>query len=288
MKLVSEHQVTSWKEETIHDFQTTKITKTSATLSLKGDLEGTAVVEYSMYYKYINSENAHLSTAEYNGYLRFTGKLNKGASSEESHFVLEDIGNFADGIAKSKLKVIEGSGTKVFEGMLGEGFYSASKDGFHFELDVTLPSQDKNDNHDEHATKKHKTMTKADIAASFLKEVVSDATIDHAYDNYCAQEFVHHNPHFASDAQTLRDGMKGSNKMFPNTCLEIQRVIAEGNTVAVHSSVNMKPEAVAGSEEKLHFATVHIFQFDEENKVKELWDVAMKLPDPVVNEKGAF
>lgn len=117
-----------------------------------------------------------------------------------------------------------------------------------------------------------------DIAVSFLKNAAS-GKLDEAY-NLVGPNFRHHNPHFAGDAESLKAGMAGAHKQFPDTKLEVQRAIAEGDLVAVHSRVQHAPD-------KPTIAVVHIFRFEGE-KIAELWDVGMEVPKDSPNKNGAF
>ena len=117
-----------------------------------------------------------------------------------------------------------------------------------------------------------------DTAVSFLK-LAATGKLDEAYSNV-APNFRHHNPHFKGDAESLKGGMAGAHKQFPHTQIDVQRAIAEGDLVAVHSRVQHAPDKPA-------IAVVHIFRF-EDDKISELWDVGMEVPKDSPNENGAF
>ena len=117
-----------------------------------------------------------------------------------------------------------------------------------------------------------------DTAVSFLKNA-SSGKLDEAY-SLVGANFRHHNPHFKAGADSLKAGMADAHKKFPNTKLEVQRAIAEGELVAVHSRVQHAPDQPA-------IAVVHIFRF-EDAKIAELWDVGMEVPQDSPNENGAF
>ena len=120
--------------------------------------------------------------------------------------------------------------------------------------------------------------TNKEIAISFLKHAAS-GKLDEAYSRV-APDFRHHNFYFPGDAESLKAGMAGASKQFPNTVLDIQRAVAEGDLVAVHSRVQHAPERPA-------IAVVHIFRF-EGGKIAELWDVGTEVPKDSPNENGAF
>ncbi len=121
-------------------------------------------------------------------------------------------------------------------------------------------------------------MRNRDLAISFLKNAAT-GKLDEAY-NLVSPNFRHHNAYFKGDAESLKAGMADAHKQFPNTKIEVQRAIAEGDLVAVHSRVQH------GSD-KQPIAVVHIFRV-EGDKIAELWDVGMEVPKDSPNENGAF
>ena len=118
----------------------------------------------------------------------------------------------------------------------------------------------------------------AQRAESFLK-LASSGKLDEAY-SLVSPKFHHHNAYFPGDAESLKAGMADAHKKFPNTKLDVQRAIAEGEFVAVHSRVHHGAET-------LPIAVVHIFRF-EGDKIAELWDVGMEVPKDSPNENGVF
>jgi len=122
------------------------------------------------------------------------------------------------------------------------------------------------------------TDTNRDLAISFLKNAAS-GKLDEAY-SMVAPNFRHHNAYFPGDTESLKAGMADAHKQFPNTRIEVQRAIAEGDLVAVHSHVQHAPDKPA-------IAVVHIFRF-EDDRIAELWDVGMEVPQDSPNENGAF
>jgi len=119
---------------------------------------------------------------------------------------------------------------------------------------------------------------KKEIAISFLR-LASSGHLDDAYRKVSAQ-FRHHNPYFAGDAESLKAGMAEAGKRFPHTTLEVQRTLAEGDLVAVHSRVSH------GSDQP-EISVVHIFRFAG-NQIDELWDVGMPAPPDSPNKNGMF
>ena len=118
-----------------------------------------------------------------------------------------------------------------------------------------------------------------EIAQTFLR-FAATGKVREAYESFAAPAFRHHNPYFRGDAESLAKGMEDAHAKFPQTAIEIQRVLEEGDLVAVHSKV--KHEAAGRA-----IAVVHIFRF-EGMRIVELWDVGMEEPPDVSNEHGMF
>lgn len=120
--------------------------------------------------------------------------------------------------------------------------------------------------------------TNKEIAIAFLKNAAT-GNLDDAYTRVAAN-FRHHNAYFPGDTESLKAGMAGAHQQFPDTKIDIQRAIAEGDLVAVHSRVQHAPDRPA-------IAVVHIFRIENE-KIAELWDVGMEVPQDSPNQNGAF
>ena len=121
-------------------------------------------------------------------------------------------------------------------------------------------------------------MSRKDIATSFLKNAAT-GKLEEAY-ALVSPNFLHHNPHFKGDADSLKAGMTEAHKKFPNTTLEVQHSWEEGDLVAVHSRVSHGPD-------QPDIAVVHMFRF-EGDRIAELWDVGMEAPKDSPNENGLF
>ncbi|RZI45060.1 nuclear transport factor 2 family protein [Herbaspirillum sp. HC18] len=118
-----------------------------------------------------------------------------------------------------------------------------------------------------------------DAAVSFL-HLASAGKAREAFDKYAGPGFIHHNPYFKGDADSLVKGMEENAARFPGKKLEVQRALEDGGLVAVHSHVRLKPE-------DLGVALVHIFRFEGE-RIVELWDMGQPVPEDCVNEHGMF
>ena len=121
-------------------------------------------------------------------------------------------------------------------------------------------------------------MSNKDIAISFLQNAAT-GKLNEAY-ALVSSDFRHHNAYFPGDAESLKAGMADAHKQFPNTKIDVQRAIVEGDLVAIHSRVQH-------AQDKPAIAVVHIFRF-EGDKIAELWDVGMEVPKDSPNENGAF
>ena len=120
--------------------------------------------------------------------------------------------------------------------------------------------------------------TQKEITIAFLTNAAT-GKLDKAYE-LVSPDFRHHNAYFAGDAESLKAGMADAHKQFPGTKIDVQRAIAEGDLVAVHSRVQHAPDRPA-------IAVVHLFRF-EGDKIAELWDVGMEVPKDSPNENGVF
>lgn len=122
-------------------------------------------------------------------------------------------------------------------------------------------------------------MGKKGIAVAFLRLAVSGKARE-AYEKYVHPDFRHHNPYFKGDKESLLVGMEESAKEFPDKVFEVVRVLEDGDLVAVHGKVRLKP----GDPE---IALIHIFRF-EGDKIIEEWEAAQEVPKENPNENGMF
>ena len=123
------------------------------------------------------------------------------------------------------------------------------------------------------------TTTRKETAIDFLR-LTARGKVDEAFTRHAAPGFRHHNPHFAADVPTLTAAMKENAARFPHMVFEVQRAIAEGPLVAVHSRARLEeggPELVL----------VHILRFEGE-RIAEMWDIAQPAPVPMANGDGMF
>ncbi|SCK19454.1 nuclear transport factor 2 family protein [Vogesella sp. LIG4] len=116
-------------------------------------------------------------------------------------------------------------------------------------------------------------------AVAFL-QLAAAGQVDEAFARFAAANFRHHNPGFAGDGATLQAAMRDNARQHPDKTFEVQRVIAEGELVAVHSRVHLPAMA-------LTLAVVHIFRF-EHGRIAELWDIGQPQPAAMPNQHGMF
>lgn len=116
-------------------------------------------------------------------------------------------------------------------------------------------------------------------AIAFLNLVVA-GKISEAYETHVSPQMRHHTPPFAGDAASLQEAMEENHRAHPNKILDVQRTIAEGELVAVHSRIRM-------SKDDAGMAVVHLLRF-QEGKIVELWSVGQPVPEDSPNENGMF
>jgi predicted SnoaL-like aldol condensation-catalyzing enzyme len=122
-------------------------------------------------------------------------------------------------------------------------------------------------------------MKPKDAAVSFL-QMTAAGQVEQAFERFAGPQFRHHNPHFPGDAASIKAGMIENAARFPGMVFEVQRTIAEGPLVAVHSRARMTPDGA-------DTAIVHILRFDG-GRIAEMWDIGQAQPDPMPNELGMF
>jgi predicted SnoaL-like aldol condensation-catalyzing enzyme len=125
----------------------------------------------------------------------------------------------------------------------------------------------------------HSNADRKEAAASFLR-LASSGKVNEAYQQYVGANFRHHNPYFPGEAEALKAAMQENAAQFPQKAIDIKRVLVDGDLVAAHAHVCLKPG-------DLGVATIHIFRF-EGDRIVELWDVGQAVPESSPNENGMF
>lgn len=118
-----------------------------------------------------------------------------------------------------------------------------------------------------------------DAAVTFL-QMASRGDVREAYSKFVGTNFKHHNPYYEGSAETLMTAMEENARENPSKTLDVKLAIEEGDFVAVHSHVRLKPDQPG-------VAVVHIFRF-EEGRIMELWDVGQGVPEQSPNQYGMF
>ncbi len=122
-------------------------------------------------------------------------------------------------------------------------------------------------------------MTNKDIAINFL-QFSSSGQVAEAFQRFVGSDFVHHNPYFEGNAESLIKGMIENTKNNPDKILEIKTAILEDNLVALHSCVKFPKMGRI-------ISAVHIFRFNRD-KIVELWDIGQQVTENNLNINGMF
>ncbi|WP_071394255.1 nuclear transport factor 2 family protein [Bacillus tuaregi] len=123
------------------------------------------------------------------------------------------------------------------------------------------------------------TQSNKEKAVSFL-QLVASGRVREAFRQFTSPDFLHHNPYFRGDADSLMHAMEENANKNPEKVFEVKQVMGEGNRVAVYSHVKQKQDDLGG-------AVVHIFRF-QNDLITELWDVGQPIPENSPNENGVF
>jgi predicted SnoaL-like aldol condensation-catalyzing enzyme len=123
-------------------------------------------------------------------------------------------------------------------------------------------------------------ITDLKAAAIDFLQLTACGRVDDAFGGYAGPGFRHHNPYFAGDAAAIQAGMRENAARFPQMSFEVQRALADGELVAVHSRARMAPGMP-------DIALVHILRF-EHGRIAEMWDIGQAEPSPMANELGMF
>ena len=122
-------------------------------------------------------------------------------------------------------------------------------------------------------------MSKKEQARDFILRCAA-GDVRSAFDQYTSSSFIHHNAYFKGDRESLLVAMEEAAEQSPNKLFEIQRILEDGEMVAIHSKVQLTGNDV-------EIAVMHILLF-EEGKIVELWDFGQSAPSEMVNENGMF
>ncbi len=123
------------------------------------------------------------------------------------------------------------------------------------------------------------TRARKQAAVQFLQLVVA-GSIDEAYQKHVDLRGKHHNPFFPAGFPALRKAMNENHVQFPNKQLTVKNVLGDGDLVAVHSHIVLRPGETG-------ISAVHLFRF-RGDKIVEMWDCGQPVPADSPNKDGAF
>ncbi len=127
-----------------------------------------------------------------------------------------------------------------------------------------------------------------EASVTFLSLIAAGKTKDGLV--FFAPDCITHNPYTVGDMNALTDAMiavqkqgsggivKGSTVDFK---LAIKQVLAEGDMVAVHTTLASSNPGAGGLRQ------VHLFRF-KNDKIVEYWDITQFIPENAPNPAGAF
>ncbi|GHB38725.1 hypothetical protein GCM10007094_30250 [Pseudovibrio japonicus] len=116
VKVVCTFNLQEWKEEVVEVLsQTGKVSSVRACGPLEGDIAGQVNTLYLLYYVTEKQGN-------YTGYTRVSGHHDM----REGTFIIEETGVFDEEVVRSSVRVVPGSGTGDFKGILGTGSFASS------------------------------------------------------------------------------------------------------------------------------------------------------------------
>ena len=121
-------------------------------------------------------------------------------------------------------------------------------------------------------------MSRKDIAGLFLQRAAF-GSVDEAF-AMVTPGFRHHNPNFAAGADALKVAMAQNAIKLPDKRLDVQRVLEDGDFVAIHSRIVLQREHPG-------ISVVHVFRF-EGDRIAELWDIGQEVPAESPNTDGMF
>lgn len=116
------------------------------------------------------------------------------------------------------------------------------------------------------------------LACDFLELAFNEKRLDEAIERYLAPTYTQHNPLAPDGPEGLRAFGGGLLAQFPDFRLEIKRVIAEGDLVAVHAFFRTAADDRGG-------VGVDIFRI-EGGRLAEHWDVGQAIPEASANDNG--
>lgn len=123
------------------------------------------------------------------------------------------------------------------------------------------------------------TQARKQAAVQFLLLVV-EGRIDEACQIHVNMQGKHHNPFFPAGFPALKMGMIENQVQLPTKQLTVKNVLGDGDLVAVHSHIVLRPGESG-------IAAVHLFRF-QGDRIVEMWDCGQPVPADSPNEDGMF
>lgn len=115
---------------------------------------------------------------------------------------------------------------------------------------------------------------------AFYMRALNDKQPPDAVARYVGSEYIQHNPDTPDGADAFIRSMTDFTTKFPQSFVDIKRVIAEGDLVVTHNTVKMTPEDRG-------LAGLDIFRL-REGTIVEHWDVRQPIPDAPMNDNIMF
>ena len=128
-------------------------------------------------------------------------------------------------------------------------------------------------------TESNNAQARKQAAVQFLELVVA-GRIDEAYQKYVDMRGKHHNPFFPAGFPALKKAMIENHVQLPSKQFTVKNVLGDGDLVAVHSHVVLRPGETG-------IAAVHLFRFHGD-KIVEMWDCGQPVPADSPNKDGVF
>jgi predicted SnoaL-like aldol condensation-catalyzing enzyme len=94
-----------------------------------------------------------------------------------------------------------------------------------------------------------------------------------AFDDLIVENYVQHNPQADNGLQAVKEFFRHLGPVD----VDVYRMIAEGDLVAVHSHYKA-----------INMAAVDIFRFNDEGKIIEHWDVLQQVPEKTASGNDMF
>ena len=117
-------------------------------------------------------------------------------------------------------------------------------------------------------------------ALAFVNTAFNEKKPAEAVENYGGSHYIQHNPQAPDGFEAFIQFVEGFLNQFPQVSYDINRTVAEGDLVALHSLLKTSPED-RGT------AVADFFRL-EEGKVVEHWDVLQPMPESAANEHPMF